>query len=159
MRYERTHDMVLVREVMTNAKVYPFITDDAAPPVDQFQPVDHPAIWYVLCFDGEELLGLWMFVPANSVTVEVHTCLLPGHGFHRGREAARGAAEWIWENTGVHRIFTNVPTCNRIALKFAEAAGMRQFGINEKSFAKDGKLQDQVLLGLSRPKEMECQQR
>jgi hypothetical protein len=108
--------------------------------------------------DGEELLGLWMFVPQNSVCLEVHTCLLPGHGFRRSRVAAKEAAEWIWANTNCQRIFTNVPVFNVIAKRFAEAAGMAEFGVNEASFIKDGKLHDQVQLGMSRPKETTCPQ-
>jgi hypothetical protein len=158
LRFERTSDMVLVREVMTHPRVWPFITDDGCPPVNEFQPVEHPGIWYVLCLDDEELLGLWMFVPATSVCFEVHTCLLPGHGYRRSREAAKQAAAWIWANTQCQRIFTNVPMCNVIAMRFAEAAGMVEFGVNARSFLKGGILQDQALLGLSRPKEQSCQQ-
>ena len=144
---------------MTHPKVWPYITDDDAPPVAEFAPIVHHHVIYLLCRDGAKLLGLWMFTRQNAVTVEVHTCLLPGHGFTRAREAARGAAEWIWEHCpAVQRIITNVPRFNRLALKFALDVGMDRYGTNPKSFLKDGILQDQTLLGLSRPEETECQQ-
>lgn len=159
MTFERTYDMRLVREVMCHPKIYPFISDDGSPAVEDFQPIDNPAVLYLVCKDGEELLGVWMFIPQNSVTVEVHTCLLPGHGFRRAREAAKGAAAWIWVNyTGCHRIVTTVPSFNRIAREFAEAAGMTIFGSNPASFAREGILYDQDLLGMSRPKETQCPQ-
>lgn len=150
MRFERTFDMTLVREIMTHPKVYPFITDDFSPPVEQFAPLDHPLFWYMLAFDGEELLGMWLF-EQRGVAFQVHTCLLPGYRFQRGRQAAREMAEWIWTNSGCQRIWTAVPRNNRIAVEFARAAGMTQFGVNERSFLKNGILQDQILLGMSRP--------
>jgi Acetyltransferase (GNAT) domain len=158
MRFERTYDMALVRQVMTHPRVWPWISDDGSGAPEDFSPVDHPAILYLLCRDGKELLGLWMFVQQSAARLEVHTCLLPGHGFRRGREAAREAAEWIWANTRCHRICTRVPIRNRIAWKFAESAGMTEFGREPKSFLKNGILQDEILLGMSRPGELLCQQ-
>jgi RimJ/RimL family protein N-acetyltransferase len=151
--FEPTHDLALIRSIFVHPRVWPYISDDGSPAVENFQPIDHAGVLYLLAFDGETLLGLWMFVQQNAVTVEVHTALLPGHGYRRGREAARGAAEWIWAHTKCQRIFTNVPACNRIARKFAEAAGMTEFGTNFKSYLKNKVLQDQTLLGISRPKE------
>lgn len=151
MTFERTFDMQLAREVITHPKVWPWISDDGSPARESFVPENHPGNLYLLCFDGETLLGLWLFVKRNAVTVEVHTCLLPHHGFHRGRVAARQAAEWIWANTDVQRIITSVPETLRIALRFAQAAGMVEFGRNLKSFLKNGRLWDEVLLGISRP--------
>lgn len=159
MTFERTFDMKLVREVMCHPKVYPFISDDGSPAIEDFQPIDNPALLYLLCMDGKELLGVWMFIPQNSVTVEVHTCLLPGHGFRRAREAAKGAAEWIWANyPGCHRIVTNVPKPNWIAREFAEAAGMTLYGSNPSSISQNKVLYDQDLLGMSRPKDTQCPQ-
>lgn len=150
MRFERTTDYTLVREIMTHPRLYPWLADDLAPAREELQPVQHPAIWYVLVFDGEELLGLWMFSPQNSICWDVHTCLLPGHGFRRARQAAREMAEWIWEHTPCRRIVTSVPSDNPAALRFAEAAGMRRYGVNERSWLKGGELLDQVLLGMSK---------
>jgi hypothetical protein len=156
--FEITQDLALVREVMTHPRVWPWITDDGSPAVEDFRPVNGPNVLYLLCLDGEALLGLWMFVERNSVSLEVHTCLLPGHGFHRARNAARQAAEWIWEHTGCQRIVTHVPVTHRIARRFAEASGMTEFGRDPQSISRSGSLCDQILLGISRPKERTCQQ-
>ncbi len=153
IRFEPTRDLETVRTIMTHEKVWPYITDDAAPSVESFVPVDSDYVCYLLCFDGDEILGLWMFVQTNAVLLEVHTCLLPKHGFARSREAAKKAAEWIWENTTCQRIWTQVPKNNRIALNFAKAAGMEECGVQPNSFLKDGKLKDLIQLGVSRPKE------
>ncbi len=153
INFSPTRDLDLVKSIMTHVKVWEYISDDGSPPPQEFNPCDSPHVLYLLCYDGDILLGMWMFSQVNYVTVEVHTCLLPQHGFHRSREAAKLAAQWIWDNTQCQRIITNVPRKNRIARKFAEAAGLVQFGLNPSSFMKDGMLQDQILLGISRPQE------
>lgn len=145
--FERTQDLRLVRSIICHRRVYPHLTDDHSPAVEDYQPPAH--YWYILAFDGEELLGLWALEPRNAVTAEIHTALLPGHGFRRARTAARELARWIFANTTVRRITTSVPDSNRIAGKFAIDAGMREFGRNKLSYLKNGKLWDQVEYGLS----------
>lgn len=135
---------------MTHPNIYPHITDDGCPPVEQFEPVISPAIWYVEARDNDVLLGLWAFVPQNAVCWEVHTCLLPHAWGDTAAIAAKELASWIWENTDCRRIVTTVPAYNRLAYRFARKAGMTEYGRNPKSFLKNGKLYDQLLLGLSR---------
>ncbi|MGH9663953.1 MAG: hypothetical protein ACRD9L_05990 [Bryobacteraceae bacterium] len=151
LRFERTWDYSLVREVVTHPKVWPWVTDDFSPAAGDYLPVEHPGVWYMLAWDDGELLGLWAFTPENGVCWEVHTCLLPGHGFRRARAAARGMRAWLWANTPCRRVVTKVPAYNRIAYKFAVDAGLEQFGLNPKSIQKNGRLHDQALLGVSKP--------
>lgn len=156
LTFERTRDFDLVRKIMTHPRVYPHITDDGCPPVEEFHPAEDRGLWYILVRNAGEPVGLWLFVPQNAVCWEVHTCLLPVAWGETGKEAAKRMAEWIWQYTTCRRIVTNVPECNRLALRFAKAAGMVEYGRNEKSFLKDGKLWGQIMLGLT--KEAECQQ-
>jgi len=143
--------MKLVRWVLTHPSVWPHLVDDFHPAQQDFEPCDHPEIWYVLVRDGEELLGMWMFVPENGVCWEAHTCLLPGHGYRRARQAARELAPWVWQHTPCKRLLAKIPAYNYWALRFARDVGFQQFGVNDKSYQKHGKIYGQVYLGLSRP--------
>lgn len=152
MTFARTYNYELARSIMTHARVYPHITDDYSPNVNSYRPLENEALWYVLVSGDEgELLGLFLFVPENAICWSVHTCLLPKAWGPMARRAGREMAGWIWENTLCHRIVTSVPESNRLALEFAVACGMTEYGRNEKSILKGGKLQDQVCLGISRP--------
>jgi hypothetical protein len=62
--------------------------------------------------------------------------------------------EWIWTNTPCRRIVTGVPQGNRLAFRFAVAAGMEQYGVNEASFLRGGRMLDQICLGISRPRDL-----
>jgi len=151
MTFERSFDYETIGNVMRHRRIYRHISDDFAPPLAEFRPVEHPGIWYVLVRDNDELLGLWVFHPLNGICVEVHTCLLPCAWGERARRAAVEMIDWIWANTPWMRIVTNVPETNRLALYFAAAAGMKIYGVNHQSFLKGGELMDQVCLGISKP--------
>lgn len=158
LTFERTSDFDLVRSIMTHPRVYPHITDDGCPPVEEFHPSEDRMLWYILVRNAGKPVGLWLFVPTNAVCWEVHTCLLPEAWGDVGREAAKRMAEWIWQYTACRRIITNVPECNRLALRFAKAAGMLEFGRNEASFLKNGRLHAQIMLGLTKEEVNECPQ-
>lgn len=143
--------MELVREIITLPAIWRSAADDFGGDSGQFEPPDHPAIWYVLGRDGEELLGLWMFMPENSICWDVHTCLLPSAYGPVSREATSKMVAWIWENTPCQRIVTKVPVFNRLAMALAKDVGLVEYGRNPKSFLKGGVLHEQVLLGISAP--------
>lgn len=152
--FQPTRDLELVRRVMTHPKIYRHLADDGCPPPDEFRPADHPAILYLTVWQGDELLGLWMLVPHNAVCWEAHTALLPS-AWGRAREAARAMLAWLWAHTGCRRLIGAVPRSNRLAAKLARDAGMREYGVNEKSFLRQGRLEDQIMLGIS-ASEQEC---
>lgn len=105
---------------------------------------------------------MWLFVPTNSVCWECHTYMLPKYvkrgdqtfahwDFAKNKRAAKEAIEYLWANTGVQRIWTQVPAFNAAARKFAKAAGLQMFGTNHQSFLKHGELWDVAMFGISRP--------
>ena len=156
LTFERSQDYNLIRSILQHPQIYPYISDDGSPSAEDFQPVESDAMWYVLVREQlrdrkQRLLGLWLFVPQNTVCWEVHTALLPDAWGPLGHEAAREMAKWIWEHTPCKRIITNVPEPNRLALHFAKEAGMEEYGVNSKSYLKKGRLFDQHCLGMSNP--------
>lgn len=156
IRLERTTDVELIKRVVTDPAVYPHASDDYSPSPAAWEPLVDDCIWYVKASDGDELLGLWMFHPENAICWKVHTCLLPNAYGARAKVAAKMMAEWLWDHTPCQRLVTDVPAFNRLAFHFARRAGMEQFGVNPKSFMKNGQLHDQILLGMSRSEP--CQQ-
>lgn len=150
MILHRTFDMGIVRHIMTHRRVYPHLSDDGSLPADQFQPMANDAIFYLLARDDKAPLGVFMLVPHNTVCYEVHTCMLPRAWGGPAQRAAFEGTLWMFNHTKCTRIITNVPAYNTLAKRFAEDCGMTQFGINPKSFLKNGVLYDQYLLGVSK---------
>lgn len=151
IHFERTKDWEAVRGILGHPAVFPHITDDFSEPIEKWSFERREDAWFVLAKDDEETLGLWVFVPKNAICWEAHTCLLPNARGPRGAEAAKSVLAWIWENTPCLRVVGEIPIYNHMSAKFAVRAGMYKFGINSRSCIKNGRLYDQVLVGISKP--------
>ena len=144
----RTHDIALIKSILTDPRVYGAMADDFAPPADQYEPLEHPEMIY-LAVDGDK--GIFALLPHSRIMLEVHTCLLPDLWGARALEAAAALLAWVWENTICERLITAVAHHNRLAFRFAQKAGLEIYGRNPMAFKKNGKLEDIVMLGISRP--------
>ena len=156
MTFERSEDWKLIRAIATHPRVWDAISDDYTPHKEGWEPIKHSAVWYVLVKDGDELLGMFTFVPENAICWKVHTCMLPCAYGPTAQRAAKGIIQWIWEHTKCVRIITDVPAYNQLALRYAERADLERYGVNPRSYMKRGVLQDQILLGISKPETL-CQ--
>jgi len=149
----------MVRSILTNPGIYPYMGDDFAPTPSDFKVNDHPSIRYVLVWgygdrNGRRLFGMFCFYPENEICWWAHVALFRGTPRSLTLQAGREVAEWVWNDTACKRLIASVPACNRAAVRYGtDPRGMSllPFGINEKSFQKHGKLWDQVLMGRSRP--------
>jgi RimJ/RimL family protein N-acetyltransferase len=150
IRFERSREYSTIGAIMRNPKLYGACADDFSPAREQFEPRTDDAIWYVLVWEGKVLLGLFALAPQNAVCWELHTRLLPEAWGSVAAAAAAGIVEWIWAHTPCLRLVTVCPAYNRLAIRFAERAGMSRYGVNPRSWQKGGELFDQVLLGLSK---------
>lgn len=151
MTFQRNTDYAAVRAILTDPELYPYMTDDFAPAREEFRVNEHPAIWYVLVSEGSSLYGMFIFLPCNEISWEVHVAFFRGTPVTITRQAGREVVEWLWANTPCLRLTASVPACNRAAVGFGlHTMGLREYGRNEASFMKHGKLWDQVLLGKSR---------
>lgn len=150
--FHRSTDSALIQRIMTHPRVWPHISDDSAPPAADFKPQVAPSLCYVMVEDGETAIGLFLLEQRGAVHVEVHTCLLPTAWVRGSREIASQAVAWLWANCPeIERLTTTVPRNNSLALRFAQALGMLEYGVNPQSFKKGGVLMDQTLLGMNRP--------
>jgi hypothetical protein len=149
IRYERTFDYSLIREIMTHPKLYGWASDDTSPKREEFRPIQDSRIWYVLAYEGDALLGMFMYVPQSAVCWEVHCCLLPAAWGKHSRVALAHSFRWIWALTSCRRIVASIPAYNRLAVKLARLAGMTEYGRNAASFLKHGSLHDQICFGVS----------
>lgn len=151
--FEPTVDVDEIKAIITHVALWPHVTDDFSPSREDYQPVMHPSVLYLIVRDHGVLQGLFFFHPINSILSEIHTCLLPHSWGNTARQIAREMLIWFWENSSCERLVTTVPDYNRLALVFAKAAGMVEYGRNPESYMKGGKLIDLILLGIGRPKD------
>lgn len=158
IEFERTADFDLIRRIITHPEVYRFLVDDFSPEPEDWQPLASDAVWYIVAREESEDLGIFILLPERPIYAKMHVCFLPKAWGDRAGFAAKGIIPWIWQSTEFHRLVGEIPKYNERALRFAVLMGAKEIGVNQESFLKDGKLHDQVLFGLSRPKGMTCLQ-
>ena len=148
--YWRITDLGTVRGILSSHDLYPHLGDDFTPPVEQFEPNDHPAIWYVGVRDPNGIIGIFSLFPENTVCWQVHVAMFPWAGTQEKWEAARTLPEWLNAQTDCRRLTAAVPASNRAAIIYGtHGIGMRYVGRHSAAVMKGGKLQDLILLGLS----------
>jgi len=150
IQLERTTDYRLLTALLRgHAELYYWISDDFSPSLEEASIIEHPDLWYVLARDPDgDLMGFFRLAPQTGICWELHTVMrLNG----KALEAMKALFEWLWQRTKIVRIVTNMPSFNRVAQCFARRAGLRQYGLNEKSYRKDGQNHDQILFGITRP--------
>lgn len=150
--YEPTTDSDFIHKCVTEPIVWRAGTDDSM--------TDIVPQWMFIPTDGKLWLragdyGLFMGEPRNGIMYEVHTMLLP-HARGKAVDIAKGAMQWMFDNTKCLKIITHVPVFNVLAKRLAEHCRMKLIGINTSSFLKNGVLYDQYLYGIT--KEELCQQ-
>jgi RimJ/RimL family protein N-acetyltransferase len=147
---EPSRDFVLIRSILTDPRIYGHVACDSCPSPRDFHIQEDTPHLFVLLRVGGKPQGVWMF-EKRGTEYEVHTALKREAYGGVAHEGALRMAEWLWNNTDCERLTTRVPVQNRLALAFAKAAGMKEYGISEKSFLKNRIMHDQVLLALDRP--------
>jgi hypothetical protein len=151
MHFERTTDYSLIRQILTDPDLYGRMGDDFLPPRKDFLVNTHPAIWYVLVVEGCKLLGMFGFFPENEICWAAHVALFRGIHPRVTHQAGEEIVEWLWRNTSCERLIASVPLSNPAAVRFGlRAMGLVRYGVNPRSFLKNGILQSQILMGRSR---------
>lgn len=142
-------DIQLIASTVTNPRIWSSVSDDASSSPEDFKPIISSSVIYLGMFADDEFHGLFMLHQHNAVCWEVHTCLLP-IAWGKASVFAAACVEWVFNDTDCQRLITNVPEGNLLAKRLAMSAGMQPFGINHKSFLKNGILLDQTMLGISK---------
>lgn len=147
MQIARTFDESFIYDCLMSAWVPS--TDDGSPSKELSFPLMEESNYWLEVKDQEITMGVFLFSPQNFVCYEIHSMLLPAS---RGKGVACGkvAADWIFSNTPCSRVVASIPSFNKIAAAAAKRGGMKQFGINENSFLKNGVLYDQTLFGITK---------
>lgn len=154
MRVGRTSDPELIKEAITHPAVWDACTDDSAGSACDYVAPIHPDIITLAVYDFEQFGGVFIFVRQNAVLYECHARLLPSVLGSKAIEAGKLALDWMWQGSPAWRIMAAIPVENPKAVQFAIKSGFEVFGLNPRSWGKNGRLQDCLMLGISRPVEV-----
>jgi len=133
-------DQEIIKKIIENPKVKKWVGDDFT------MEYEH---------DGKRLHLLWnnqaivSIEGMNGIMAQVHIAALP-EVWGRGIEIALAAKEWLFKNTGLEKLVAFIPDNNKLAIKLARDAGMKQEGRITKAFSKGFRLRDLIIFGINK---------
>lgn len=149
MIIERTFDVGLIHRIMTDPEMWATVAEDGQHPMDYLPNVQGEA--WLLAYDEQAVYGVYRVHAVNSVTCEIHAQVVPQHREKHALETGRLALEWIYNNAPQYqKVVCWVPAIYPNVRGFAEKFGFKLEGTNTESYIKNGRLQDQWLLGIKR---------
>lgn len=134
-----------INKIILDETVQEDISDDLTKNKAILSLLNHEWIGVV---EDDQIQGLFVLITQNSKSVEIHTCLLPTLRGSKAIEAGKLILSLIFKN--YEKVISWIPENNRKAKLFSLRLGFEIEGINRASFLKNGKLQDQFLVGLTK---------
>lgn len=150
MQLRRCLDVDVINAILEQPHIAPFVNDDVSAGNKITDAQQHE---WIGVYEGNDCQGVFLLVPQNGATVEMHTALLI-----RGAQAlnaARMLVERVFQR--YHKLMTHVPENNRAARLMALKLGFVVEGINRQSFLQDNILHDQTIFGMTKREWELCQ--
>ena len=98
--------------------------------------------------ENQIVLGLLIISIHTRICWEAEIMVVAA-GLGRALEISREVISWAFKY-GCLRLVTCVAKTNRLSLSLNRRAGLKVYGINPKCTMRNGKLEDLVLLGISK---------
>ena len=145
MELREISDLIAINKIILNPFVQDDICDDFSAGVSLSEIPRH--VQFMGVYDDNMLCGLYMLVPQNCATVEVHTCLLPLLRGVKAIQAGQLIIQYMFEQ--YKKIISWIPVDNKKAELYSRLLGFKIEGISRESYLKNGKLQDMKLVGIT----------
>lgn len=138
---EQTTDADFIRKSVVNARVWPWVQDGGNPA--DYVPVLAADVIYLRNGDA----GVFAFKRINQITWECHSFMATGRG---ADDAGKAAIKWMFERTEAQKLMCLIPSGTRHAVAFARRVGFREEGRLQNAALRNRRLQDLILLGVSK---------
>ena len=146
MIVDRTYDEPGIKSVITHPDIYPRLIDDFSPKAYDWRPARNRIY---IKGETDRIFGIVSAVPKSTIVYNVHINVIPEYRKDFAEEFAHRAIQWIWDNTEAKKLVAEIPEYHQNVVNFAQNVGFQIEGINLNSIQKDGKLYNQIYLGLS----------
>ena len=150
IREASVQDITFIDNVFRHPEIYPHITDDNCPRSPEgfsVAPIFHNPLFKFIIASGA---AVFMLTILNSVTLEIHSLILPEFRGKSAVDICRAGINYMFAKPNCRKLVTQVPVINLAAYALAYKVGMRVEGFNKKSFLKNGVLYDQYFMGISK---------
>jgi len=147
---ERVDDVEIIKSIMLHPEIWPTISEDNFTQ-EEYEPDVYVDFWLGAFVDGD-CIGLFRFHSLNGVTVQIHIQILPEYREKFAMESVKHMWKWLLdqEDTPLIKVVASIPIIYPNVIKFALANGFKEEGINRMSYKKNGKIVDQLWLGITK---------
>lgn len=142
----RTYNSNLVREILLDPEINERISDDSHADIDIDVNKD---CWVKMEVEGD-LVGVYRLHALNRWTVQIHAHVFAKHRDNHAFDTGKAILRWFIDTTDYLKIVAEIPECYPDVVKFTQKFGFRIEGFNRQSRMKEGKLIDQIWLGITR---------
>jgi len=147
MRLERTHNMEVVEYVLNHPTVVGSLTDSES--WNHIQDV--PSLHFMAVLgDDNELFGLFVLGPHNSITMSVHSAFLPNAYGRSTLQASKLLLDYVFNDIGQEKVITEVPAFNHLARGFAQNSGLKLEGTMTKAYKHKDIIYDLYMYGITK---------
>jgi len=144
----RITDPEVVKSFLLRPEIYATIAEDGC---GDFEPDMERNIW-LLMKSGDTEVGVYQIERINGITAQIHANVLPEHRKPHSKATGRAALDWVYANLpDIHKIIAVIPTLYPNVRDFTLLFGFVLEGVNRQSYAKNGAIYDQWILGITRP--------
>ncbi len=144
-----TDDMMLVRQIAISPDIWNRFSDGVT--IDDYVPSNNDQEQWLLILNDNETVGIIYIFCETTCSLGFHPYMLKAHRRY-GREMVKLFYDWFLKNIPESYCKINgvVPECFKSVINFAFKVGFTQEGINRNSYRFNGKIYNQVMLGITR---------
>ena len=143
---ERTHDELMIREVLDNPEISDRITEDGMT-MEDVEIDTKRECWLAVHADG--LVGVFCLLPMSKSSVEIHVHILKECRKEHSVSSLLEVFKFILTTSYV-KVTAIIPVIYQDVIGFAKKMGFTEEGCNRKSYRKNGQLIDQYYFGITR---------
>ena len=149
MKIVQLYDINIIRGVMMHEDILPTIIDDTWDGAAFMPDVSNDI--YLGCVVDDTLIGLYILHWLNGVTLQLHIHILKQFRKKYSLKTWPPIAVWLLEKVRrCKKVACFIPSVYPNVKQFAAACGYIEEGILRKSFALNGQLHDQWIMGITR---------
>lgn len=115
----------------------------------EFAPINHELVTYYSCYYNDEFMGCFMYIQFSINEIECHSMLLK-KAIPHSRIFGKMFIDLCFSKNEITRLTTYIPENLSKAINFLKKLGWEIEGIKRNSTLINGKLLNNILLGITR---------
>ena len=143
-------DLDFVDSVLRHDSVYPFISDDHSPPVEEFTSeamLKNPDVYFLTTNEFTVILAIPIL---NNVVYDLHINMIKPEGRGKtAKESLKEAIDYMFHDTKCLKLVGFIAVIFGNVINFVCEYAKRE-GLLKDAYLKDGKLHDVCVVGISK---------